>query len=84
MAPGFLKESEKRELIVKCTDNCSCVSVDKWSDEDFYYLTFYKSYTEKGLWFRLKKAFKVLMGRDIIGAELVLEEEDFNKIRKFK
>jgi len=80
----YLKESKKRELIIKCTDNCSCVSVDKWSDEDIYYLTFYKSYTEKGLWFRLKTAFNTMMGRDIIGAELVLKEEDFNKIRKFK
>lgn len=84
MAPGFLKETKKKEVIVKCADNCSCVSVDKWSDDDFYYLTFYKSYTERGLWFRLKTAFKVLMGQDIIGADLVLEKEDFNKIRKFK
>jgi hypothetical protein len=39
---------EKSELIVKCTDNCSCMSIDKYEDEPEYYITTYKSYAVKG------------------------------------
>lgn len=32
----------KKELIVKCDCNCSCLSLDKF-EEEVYYVTLYKS-----------------------------------------
>jgi len=73
----------KKELILKCEDNCSCVSVDKWENEPIYYLTFYKSYPNKNLFGRIKDAFWHILGRDIVGTEVLLDEDDFEKIRNF-
>jgi hypothetical protein len=75
--------TDKKEVIVKCNDNCSCMSIDKWLDEEFYYVTFYTSYTSYTLWSKLKDIWKILRGKDITTHEIVLDEEDFNKIRNF-
>jgi hypothetical protein len=79
-----MEESSKSELIVKCVDNCSSLSIDKWSDEQDYYVTFYKSYQTKTFWFRVKDAIKILLGKDVVGTDVVLTENDFNKIKNFK
>ena len=73
----------KKDIIVKCVDNCSCLSVNKFDDEDEYYVTFYKSYYKKRFFFRLKDALKTLLGKDVVGTEIVLSEEDFNKLKNF-
>jgi hypothetical protein len=79
-----MEESNKNELVVKCVDNCSCLSIDKWSDETDYYVTFYKSYQTMTFWYRVKDAIKILLGKDVVGTEVVLTENDFNKIKNFK
>lgn len=33
----------KKEIIVRCFDGCSCMSVTKWDDETDYFVMFYKS-----------------------------------------
>ncbi len=73
----------KKEIMVKCVDNCSCLSVDKFDDENNYYITFYKSYGKKRFSFRLKDALNTLLGKDVIGTEIILSEEDFNKLKNF-
>jgi hypothetical protein len=79
-----MEETERTEIIVKCVDGCSCLSIDKWSDEQDYYVTFYKSYQSKTLWYRFKDALNVLLGKDVVGTDIVLTENDFNKIKNFK
>jgi hypothetical protein len=74
---------EKKELIVKCTDNCSCLSIDKYEDEPEYYITTYRSYATKGWRDRLINAWSVLLGDNIVDTEMILSEEDFNKIRQY-
>jgi len=74
---------EKKELIVKCTDNCSCLSIDKYEDEPEYYITTYRSYATKRWRDRLINAWSVLLGDNIIDTEMILSEEDFNKIRQY-
>lgn len=72
----------KKELIVKCTDNCSAMSIDHWENEEDYFIAFYKSH-KKSFFYRLKEAFKYILGKDIIEVEIVLNKEEFNQIRKF-
>jgi len=74
---------EKSELIVKCTDNCSCMSIDKYEDEPEYYITTYKSYAVKGWRDRLIDAWSVLLGGRVVDTEIILSEEDFDKIRNY-
>lgn len=76
------EEPTKKSVIVKCTDNCSCMSVDKWSDEDEYSITFYKS-LEKSFWHRLKEGIRYILGDDIISTDIILDEGEYNKLRKF-
>lgn len=75
---------EETKLIVKCTDNCSCLSVDKFDDEPLYFITTYKSYSKKGWRDRLVDAWNVLLGFEVVDTEIVLTEEEFNKLRKFR
>jgi hypothetical protein len=74
---------EKKEVVVKCDDNCSCVSIDKWVDEPEYYITFYKSYENKPLWFRIADAIKVIRGKSISRGGMVIYDKDFDKLRNF-
>lgn len=74
---------DKDSVIVKCTDNCSCMSIDKFNDEPYYYVTYYSSYGGTSLWYRIKSAWKVLKGGSVVNNELVLEPEDFQKILDF-
>ena len=73
----------KKELIIKCVDNCCCLSVDKYDDCGDHYITLYKSYGRKSFWFRLKDIWKILTGDQISSFDIVLSEEDFNKIKRF-
>jgi hypothetical protein len=79
----MLLDMTKKELLVKCGDNCSCLSIDKFDDTDKYFITFYNSYQNCGLWTKLKAIYKILLGRQIHNSEIVLSEEDFNKIKNF-
>lgn len=72
----------KTELIIKCTDNCSAISIDKWDDEETYYVTFYKTYNN-GFCRRFKEAIQYIFGKDIVGSETILGKQDFDKIRNF-
>ena len=73
---------KSKELILKCKDNCSCLSIDKWDDDD-YIITMYNSYNKCGIVRRIKEIFKILSGGDVYNSEIVLSKKDFNKIKNF-
>lgn len=79
---GFGAPREKKELIIKCTDNCSCLSIDNWEGEDSYFIMTYKN-ERKPFWYRLREAIKYVMGYKIVDVDLILTEKEFNKIREF-
>lgn len=70
----------KKEVIIKCTDNCSCMSIDKFNDEPEYYITFYRSYGNKSIWGRIKDVYNILMGNDVINHELIVYKNDIDKL----
>jgi hypothetical protein len=74
----------KKELIVKCVDNCSCLSVDKWDGEDTYFITTYKSYATINWLDRIKDIIRIIKGDDVVGTEIILNENDYDKLRNFK
>lgn len=78
-----MKEETKKSLIVKCDDNCSALSIDKW-DDDVYYITTYKSYNGVSFIGKIKDIWKILKGLDVINNELVINKKEFVKIKKFK
>lgn len=75
--------SEKKSLVLKCQDNCSAISIDKWGDDDTYFITTYKSYSTKSFTERIKDIWRIVKGEDVVGTELILNEEDYDKLRKF-
>lgn len=77
-----MKYTEK-ELIVKCSDNCSCLSVDKFPDDDEYYVTVYKSYAGKSFKQKIEAIYNIIFGGDIVKAEVILAPEDFEKLKNF-
>lgn len=78
-------DDNKKELIIKCVDNCSCLSIDKWDDEDDqYFLTFYSSYSDKRCFKeKIRDIFKILRGKRIYNTEIILNKEDLDKIKNF-
>jgi hypothetical protein len=59
------------------------MSIDKYEDEPEYYITTYKSYAVKGWRDRLIDDWSVLLGGRVVDTEIILSEEDFNKIRQY-
>ena len=74
---------DSNNILIKCVDNCSCVSLDKFKDEDAYYLTFYTSFEGKSLIERLKNVWDFIKGKDLTSREIIIKEKDFDKIRTF-
>jgi hypothetical protein len=74
----------KTEIIVKCNDNCSCLSIDKWDDEDTYFITTYKSYSNKNIINKIKDIIRIIKGYNVVDVEIILNETEFDKLRKFK
>lgn len=78
-----MKTETKKSLIVKCNDNCSALSIDKWDEDDVYYLTTYKSYNSVSFINKITDIWKIIKGLDVINNELVLDNEEFNKIKYY-
>jgi len=72
-----------KELIIRCEDGKSFISVDKFENESMYYITTYKSYKGKALRDRMIDAWGVILGFENVDAELVVSAKDFDKLRKF-
>lgn len=74
---------DKTEVIIKCADNCSCMSVDKWDDDEEYFITFYNAYYDSTFGKKLGDIWKIIRGRQISTSELVVSKEDYEKLRNF-
>lgn len=75
---------DKKELLLRCECSCSVLSVENWSDEEEYYLTFYSYYDrDKSFKSRLKRAWKELIGKGSEGNNIILSKDSFNKLRGF-
>ena len=71
--------------------NCSCLvpehSIDIMVDDDMdpsnrFYVSVQLEH-EPHLWYRIKNAFKVLLGQRLCSGEAVLSDEDMRKVAKF-
>lgn len=76
--------NNKKSLVLKCNDNCSAISIDKWDTDGIYFITTYKSYSTKSVTDRLKDIWRIVKGEDVVGTEIILNESDYDKLRKFK
>lgn len=75
----------KKELFIQCECGGEIVKIDKWEDDEEYYLTIFKySFPTVSFWGRIKYAIDVLRGKGIVVADVVLSKESFNKIKRFK
>lgn len=80
-----LKPLKKKELFIQCECQGEVLKIDKWEDDEEYYLTVFKySSPSISVFSRIGYAWKVLFGRGIRTADLVISKENFNKIKKFK
>ena len=77
---GPIEES----VTVKCWDNCTAMSIIKWSDEPDYQLVLYKTYGTS-FWYRLKEGLRYIFKiKNIFNSDLILTPEEMDKIIKFK
>jgi len=69
----------------RCTCTCSIISIEKWDDDDGeVIITLYeRTYKpNESIWVRVKRSFKMLIGRECLHGEVVLEKEDFEKFKE--
>jgi len=69
----------------RCTCTCSIISIEKWDDDDGeVIITLYeRTYKpNENFWDRIKRSFKMLIGRECLHGEVVLEKEDFEKFKE--
>ena len=75
---------KKKELLITCECQGEILSLQKYEDEVETYLTVYRYYSiDISFFARLKMCWKVLKGEGISTADLVLSEENFEKIKQF-
>lgn len=81
-----------KELQIKCACRNEILSLEKWSDEDEYYLVIYRysfrnENTDGSFLTRLKNAIRsasrAFRGIGIETADVIISGEDFEKIREF-
>lgn len=72
----------KTELFIQCECQGEILKVEKFDEENEYYLTVFKYY-HPSLFFlrRIKYAWKVLKGEGIQTADIVLSQENFNRLK---
>ncbi len=75
----------KKELLISCKCLGEVLSRLKYDDEPDVYITVYRyQFPNLSFWRRIKFVVKVLRGKGIETADVVLSREDFNKIKEFK
>jgi len=78
------ENEEEKELFLACNCKSEVLGIQKFADEDEYYLTVLKYRSENYRFFeRLKLAWKVFRGEGINTADVVLSSENFNKLKHF-
>jgi hypothetical protein len=72
----------KKELFIQCECQGEILKVDKFEDEQEYYLTVFKYYFPSLSFLRrIKYALKILKGEGIRTTDIVLSQENFNKLK---
>lgn len=73
-----------KEILIRCQCFGEVLSLTRFEDETEIYFTVYKHNPEySSLFRRIKMAIKVLRGKGIETADIVLSKEDFEKIKQF-
>ena len=71
----------KTEIFIPCQCDSEILRVTKWEDEDEYYLTVYQYSSDRySFWERLK----ILFGGKVRTAEIILNKENFEKLKTFQ
>lgn len=78
-----MEEFKTRQELFRCIDDCSILSVDKIEGDNYQHLTIYKMFCNNGFVSRLKTAINILLNRDVLIGEIVLTDDEFDKLRKF-
>lgn len=72
----------KKELFIQCECQGEILKIDKFEDEQEYYLTVFKyHFPSLSFLHRIKYAWKVLKGEGIRTADIVLSQENFNILK---
>jgi len=78
------ENKEEKELFLACNCKSEVLGIQKFADEDEYYLTVFKYRSESHTFIeRLKLAWKVFRGEGINTADVVLSSENFEKLKQF-
>lgn len=72
------------EMYLSCNCHGEILKVEKFAEEDEYYLTVFKyKDLEYSFLERLKLAWKVFRGRGLNTFDIILSSQNFNKLRDF-
>lgn len=78
-----LETPKKRELILSCDCQSELLRIDKWEDEEEYYLTVYRySFPYISFFSRIKYAIAILCGKGI-PTDIILSKKEMSKLKKF-
>lgn len=77
-------EVRKKDLYIPCSCLSEVILLTQYEGEEEVYLTVYKYQSENHSFLtRLKWAWRVLNGRGINTADVILSKENFKKMKKF-
>ena len=72
------KHSKEIKIIIECDCHSEFLELSYYEDEkDMYFLTIYKSSFAKGIWWRLKQAWKYFQHGEFEGNSIVLYKDEF-------
>jgi hypothetical protein len=78
-----MEDTFKKSLVIKCVDNCSALSIDKFHDDDDYFITTYRSFQKTSLQDKFKAIYNIIFGGEVVGSEVVLSKQEFELIKNF-
>jgi len=74
--------TEERLLLpCGCVGNCTILAVDRF--DEWYFELYTRVGARASLWYRLKKAWAILLNRDHYLDALILSDEEIQKLRDF-
>ena len=74
------KKIFRKDLYLPCTCETELLRVSKWEDDEEVYFSVYSFFAQK---YSFLERLKFLFGGKIKSCEIILKEEDFNKLKSF-
>jgi len=74
------KEPKRKDLYLPCSCETEILRVSKWEDEEEYYFTVYQY---ASVTYTFLERLKILFGRKIKTAEIILSKKELNRLKKF-